>query len=109
MSERSLFLAALEITDPNERSAYLDRACAGDAALRQRLEGLLRAHQAVGTFLETPAEAREATGDFPPSVEPSAAPAASTLPPERTPEGLGMRIGPYRLLQQLGEGGMGTV
>src|SRR5262245_33320825 len=92
MTERSIFLAALEITDFAEQAAYLNRACAGDAELRQRIEQLLEAHQAAGSFLE-----------------PTSGP-APVEPTERTPpEGAGSVIGPYKLLQQLGEGGMGTV
>jgi hypothetical protein len=44
MTERTLFLEALEIADPSERLAYLGQACAGDAALRRQLESLLAAH-----------------------------------------------------------------
>src|SRR5262249_59992193 len=57
MTERSLFLAALEIDDPAERSAFLDRACAGDPALRAQVEQLLQAHQEPGRFMERPAPA----------------------------------------------------
>ena len=42
MSERELFLAALQIADPHERSAWLDHACGGDAVLRQRIDELLQ-------------------------------------------------------------------
>ena len=45
MTERSLFLALLEIDDPAGRSAYLNQACAGNAALRVQVERLLEAHQ----------------------------------------------------------------
>ena len=52
-SERDIevFNAALELP-PAERAAYLDRACAGDAALRLRVEELLKANEAAGGFLE---------------------------------------------------------
>ena len=55
MSERSIFLAVLEIDDPAARSAYLDQACAGDAALRSQVEQLLKAHQEPGSFMVRPA------------------------------------------------------
>jgi len=55
MTERMIFEAALERDDPAERGAYLDQACAGDADLRRRVEELLKAHFAPGTFLEAPA------------------------------------------------------
>src|SRR5262249_6656857 len=55
MSERELFLTALELRDPRERALYLDRTCAGDAALRAKLEALLRSHKEAGSFVEEPA------------------------------------------------------
>jgi hypothetical protein len=55
MTEQALFLAALERTDPAERTAYLDAACAGDPALRTRIEALLRSSDHAGTFLDMPA------------------------------------------------------
>jgi hypothetical protein len=51
MNERTIFLNALERDDPAARAAYLDRSCAGQPALRQRVEELLRAHQEAGAFL----------------------------------------------------------
>jgi serine/threonine protein kinase len=92
MNEHELFATALEIDAPDERSAYLDRACGGDDALRARIEALLRAHQQAGSFLAAPTDAGSATLDAP-----------------KTPEGPGTVIGPYKLLQTIGEGGMGTV
>ena len=58
MTERSIFLAALDRPDPAERAAYLDQACAGDAELRRRVEDLLEAHDEPGDFLEPPADRR---------------------------------------------------
>ena len=55
MTEQANFLAALEIADPAERSAYLDRACVGDAALRDQVDALLAAYDRCGAFLEVPA------------------------------------------------------
>jgi serine/threonine protein kinase len=54
MTERTVFLAALDIADPAERRVYLDRACAGDAALRTQVEALLAAHARAGSFLDVP-------------------------------------------------------
>ena len=56
MSERAIFFDALDLDDPAERSAFLDRACAGDTALRQRIEALLRYHASAGDFLAMPAQ-----------------------------------------------------
>jgi WD40 repeat protein/serine/threonine protein kinase len=92
MDEHELFAAALEIQDPEERSAYLDRACGGDAVLRGRVESLLKAYERVGSFLAGP---------------PVAGPATLEVP--RPTEGPGTVVGPYKLLQRIGEGGMGLV
>ena len=50
MSERSIFIAALEKDDATLRAAYLDQACAGDEVLRARIERLLKAHDAGRQF-----------------------------------------------------------
>jgi WD40 repeat protein/serine/threonine protein kinase/tetratricopeptide (TPR) repeat protein len=92
MNEHELFAAALEIDGPDERSAYLDRSCGGDDALRARVEALLRAHERAGSFLQAVPVAGAATLDAPKPLE-----------------GPGTVIGPYKLLQPIGEGGMGTV
>src|SRR5262245_30999708 len=91
MGEREIFDAALAIEAPAARSAYLDRACAGDPALREHLDGLLAVQGQLGSFLESPASPLVAT----------------------TAEAVGERpgtvIGPYKLMEQIGEGGMGLV
>jgi serine/threonine protein kinase len=89
-----LFLAALQKATPQERAAFLDAACREDAELRCRVERLLAAHPQAGSFLEQPAVAA-ATVDV--------------ARPEPAALEVGSRIGPYKLLQKLGEGGMGTV
>ncbi len=86
-----LFLKALELHAPGARQAYLDGACAGDAALRAEVEGLLEAAARAGNFLEAPA----------------LPPAAALDAPAR--EGPGASVGPYKLLEQIGEGGFGVV
>jgi WD40 repeat protein/serine/threonine protein kinase len=92
MNERSIFLAVLELDDPAERVAYLDRACVGDPARRAQVEQLLKAHQQPGHFMEQPAPALVATADEPPGTDRP-----------------GTVIGPYKLLEQIGEGGFGVV
>ena len=69
MQEQTLFIEALEIDDAAQRAAFLDRACADDAALRRRVERLLQRHQETGSFLESPAAAPVATVDEPPLGE----------------------------------------
>jgi len=89
---RQLFSKAAEYHTRAEQTAYLDVACEGDVALRAQLEELLQAHREAGSFLREPSGTEAATVD-----QPSAS------------ERLGGMIGPYKLLQQIGEGGMGTV
>src|SRR5262245_14314421 len=57
MSERDIFAAAREMTDPVARSAYLDGACGGDTGLKSRVEALLRAHDQPDSLLDHPAAA----------------------------------------------------
>jgi serine/threonine protein kinase len=101
----AIFQAALEKGSPEERAAYLDRACQGDSHLRQQVERLLNAQGRLGSFLEQPAAAEGATSDVV-SGQGIGARRAAGLTPAEDP---GSRIGPYKLLQQIGEGGMGTV
>src|SRR4051794_39311525 len=89
------FNAAL-LLSANERSGYLDEACADDHEFRRRIEELLRAHERAGVFLQDPAEGL--TND---------AGAAGQL--EGVGEKCGDWVGRYKLLQQIGEGGCGIV
>src|SRR6516165_3238990 len=89
----SLLGEAVEHSSPEERAAFLDKACAGDAGRRARVEELLRAHQAAGNFLQ--------------SNRPPADPVATTDEP--ISERPGTVIGHYKLLEQIGEGGFGAV
>ena len=88
-----LFVKALELRSDGARRQYLDGACAGDAALRAEVESLLEANARAGGFLELPAP--------PPLL------AATVDEPIR--EGPGTVIGPFKLLEQIGEGGFGVV
>src|SRR5262249_38332655 len=101
MLEEDIFCAALDKTDPGERAAYLDQAC-GDAAVRSRIEALLRSHEGAGSFLAGPAPADGDTGEL-------LAQHGAALRGGRRDEAAGTRIGPYKLLQKIGEGGMGLV
>jgi serine/threonine protein kinase/tetratricopeptide (TPR) repeat protein len=104
MSERDLFIAALQISDPVQRSAWLDRECGGDAALRQRIEVLLQALDRAGSLLDNPVVVPQAiVGETGPGLP------ASNAGAEPSAEQPGAVIGPYKLIEQIGEGGMGAV
>lgn len=102
MTEREIFDGALAIGGPDERARFLAEACAGDAQLHEHIEGLLRAHENLGSFLDLHPPA-----DTPPTIDHD----LSNQPPsdEFQPEQIGTRIGPYTLREPLGEGGMGMV
>src|SRR5215470_11496121 len=85
----TLFSAALDCASDAERAAYLDRACAGDSALRAEVDALVRAHREARGFLE-------ATNPDCTAAHPSA-------------EASGTKIGPYKIVEPIGEGGMGAV
>jgi serine/threonine protein kinase len=96
MTDESVFAAALAIADPALRAAYLERACAGNAPLRREVEALLAAHAADNPLDRPPADLGR-TGDY--EAAPDEPPAAA----------VGDRVGPYRLMEQIGEGGFGLV
>jgi WD40 repeat protein/serine/threonine protein kinase len=103
-----VFLKAVEVTDPAGRAAVLDHECAGQPELRGRVEVLLRAHDEPGSFLEHPAAAGAiGNGGTPEAITLAAVPRPADE--SDSPEGPGTRIGPYKLLQRIGDGGMGTV
>jgi eukaryotic-like serine/threonine-protein kinase len=112
MNDETLFHLALA-KPAAERHAFLEQACAGDDALRQRVEDLLRSHETPDSFLVRPPESSAATSESSPSQNQAEdgqdrpdAESVGRTPPMESP---GSRIGPYRLLQIIGEGGMGTV
>src|SRR5688572_20457355 len=88
-----IFNAAADISDPADRQAFLDQACGSDAGLRQQVDELLKHDAEAGSFIDRPAIQR----------------VAQTVDYEPLSERAGMRIGPYKLLQMIGEGGFGVV
>ena len=90
--EEVLFRESLQRAKGPEREAFLNQACAGDAALHARLQSLLQAHENPDPFLEP-------LGPLPHN-------ATVVLPPV---EGVGTLIGRYKLLEKIGEGGFGFV
>src|SRR5262245_25198429 len=89
--ERAIFNAARRIEAPEARRRYVEQACGEDRDLQARIEALLRVHEEDQSFLRSPAEGvRAVFADL-------------------ICEGPGTVIGPYQLVQQIGEGGMGAV
>ena len=99
----SLFRAAAATNETDSRAALLDRECGGDPELRQCVEALLRVHDESGTPRPT-AQAMDGTSDDLPAGR-----WIDLAAPPHSSEGPGGHIGPYKLLQLLGEGGMGAV
>jgi serine/threonine protein kinase len=89
----SIFADALAYSSAESRTAHLDRVCGANARLRSQVEELLNAHDEAGDFLK----GRDSPVDF----------ASATDEPKL--ESAGAIIGPYKLLEQIGEGGMGVV
>jgi serine/threonine protein kinase/Tfp pilus assembly protein PilF len=91
VSPDTIFAQAIAITSAPERAAFLEQACGGDEGLRGELERLVRDHFRAGSFLERPAAGRAATAA------------------DRGGERPGTQVGPYRLMEEIGAGGMGLV
>lgn len=91
LDEEAIFNTARQLQAPTERQRYLDEACGADPVLRARVDALLRVFEQEQSFLESPAVTVRA-------------PAAAWLN-----EGPGTQIGPYKLLEKIGEGGFGAV
>ena len=122
MTERDIFLAVLDLPGPAARDRFLRQACGPDAALRGRVEGLLRSHAEAGDFLGEPAvlppdPSHAPTRAFVPTPDgaeagrdrPEADPDPLTfLGPPGQPDSLG-RLGRYEVLEVLGRGGFGIV
>jgi WD40 repeat protein len=85
MSERDIFYAAVEIADPRERAAYLERVCAGNGPRKRQVEGMLEVYPQLGTFLEAPAVELDGAVSTPVSA------------------------GRFQLGEELARGGMGVV
>jgi WD40 repeat protein len=85
MNERDIFHAAIELTNATERSAYLEKVCAGNLSLKQHVEGMLQVYPQLGTFLESPAVDPEGAADRP------------------------VRAGRFQLGPELARGGMGVI
>src|SRR2546426_1761984 len=87
-----IFHAVLQ-RDPSQRSAFVAESCAGDEALQKEIEDLLESHEQSESFIETPA----------------ADVAAELLAEGHVGLSMGQTVGPYKIVDLLGEGGMGEV
>lgn len=92
---KNLFHAVLDC-EPRARGAYLSSACGDDAALRREVESLLGSHERASSFIEL-------------TAAPEAASSAAFEEQRASPPMIGRRLGPYRLTEELGTGGMGVV
>ncbi len=93
----AIFGAAIEIESADDRQAYLERACGEDASLRRQVERLLSAHFGAGNFLDAPAPALQAVCE-------------ESGPPSGSVRGLASGVlGDFRILREIGCGGMGLV
>ena len=119
---QAIFLAAVEHESAAARAAVLDRECATDAELRQRVLALLRSSDEPDRFLDQPVVGSAvrslvnfARPDFSAASDPGADYTRGIAPVPNQPashsitERPGSSIGPYKLLQKIGEGGMGVV
>jgi serine/threonine protein kinase/tetratricopeptide (TPR) repeat protein len=91
LDEKAIFNVARQIGSPDARAEYLRQACGPDPGLRERVQDLLRAYEEQASFLESPPPVGVATVN------------------ELLRETAGTIIGPYKLIELIGEGGMGTV
>ncbi|MCP4783031.1 MAG: protein kinase [Fuerstiella sp.] len=92
LDEKEIFKVACCIQSVDARNCYVDHVCGDDTRLQGRVATLLRMHEEEPEFLESPVVAIAATAEMPPIADAS-----------------GTEIGPYKLREQIGEGGMGVV
>jgi len=105
---QEIFDAALDIADDLKRGEMMDRACAGDSQLRARVEELLADHARAEAFFSGCVSAlASAAADLAQEEEGAGSGLAAAVEPIE--DSVGSRIGPYKLLQKIGEGGCGVV
>jgi tetratricopeptide (TPR) repeat protein len=102
--EEELFDEARQLPDSTQRSAFLDRTCSGNPALRARLTGLLEAEFAAGRFFAEGGAALKLS-----TLQLRATGVTMPVTADPGEETAGTRIGRYKLLEKIGEGGWGVV
>lgn len=107
--EEDLFDAARKIKDPALCRAFLTRACGADTALRARIEGLLAAESEAEQFFEEVSTVVNQTVTHAEATSPTQDLGIASLPTAPGEEPIGTRIGRYKLLRKIGEGGCGVV
>jgi serine/threonine protein kinase/Flp pilus assembly protein TadD len=100
-NEETIFAEAMGIESPIARAAYLEQQCGGDPSLRRHIEALLSANERAAGFMQSPAPI--------PGVTEFADSSGSSSTTHREVELSGTSVGPYKLLERIGEGGMGVV
>lgn len=117
MTEREIFVAAIQIEDLVERARFVEAQAGDDAELRTRVQRLLDAYVRAGTFLQEPvgdmgsawpSDHSASSGDSASSLS-SNNPLADSDEAWRDQLAVGAMVGPYKLIEKLGEGGMGQV
>src|SRR5947209_726110 len=111
LTERAeeIFYSAQEIKTPEERKAFLDRACSGDAGLRAMVDHLLAAQSGAEKFFQEGTVARLPMAQLSQSLADTPGLAENVDVLEGKDDATGKLIGPYKLLQKIGEGGCGVV
>jgi hypothetical protein len=104
-SEKSIFLEALDIESSEDRTAFIESACRGDAALLASVTALLREHERDDNPVDTPIVARSDGRPFADVKTES----YEAMNHSFSGQALGTMIGPYKLMEQIGEGGFGLV
>src|SRR6185312_11997542 len=102
--EDAIFFAAASVSDAAQRKQFLDQACAGNPHLLNAVEELLAAQNEAETFFSKSTAAIQLPVEEFPGLS-----GAGLEENVSADEQIGIRIGPYKLLQRLGEGGCGVV